>query len=221
MGDGHDRGCQGVRWFVRTLARAPPREAPTSTGARVLRERAPESNDSRLHRRRQPRQALDVLPRRGQRRRLTAPAAGTDQAPRVPLKVRLLPHGAARTISKTVDQPDEIVDALAKFDQAVPNLRGIRNPLTHPSDDSRLDGGFGSTPWSDSCQTERSSTSSTRATSTTAPRWSSAERWRRTYRSRRVATTDKSVSFYTDHTLHWRRFSPTSSHNARYRALTA
>jgi hypothetical protein len=34
----------------------------------------------------------------------------------------------------------EIVDALAKFDQAVPNLHGIRNPLTHPSDDTRLDG---------------------------------------------------------------------------------
>ncbi|MDQ3676335.1 MAG: hypothetical protein M3401_05955 [Actinomycetota bacterium] len=46
----------------------------------------------------------------------------------------------ARTISKTFGQPDEIVDALAKFDQAVPNLRGIRNPLTHPSDNSRLDG---------------------------------------------------------------------------------
>ena len=34
----------------------------------------------------------------------------------------------------------DIVDALASFDQAVPNLRSIRNPLTHPSDDNRLEG---------------------------------------------------------------------------------
>lgn len=33
-----------------------------------------------------------------------------------------------------------MVDALALFDQAVPHLRSIRNPLTHPSDDNRLDG---------------------------------------------------------------------------------
>lgn len=45
----------------------------------------------------------------------------------------------ARTINEMFDQPDEIVDALATFDQAVPNLRRIRNPLTHPSDDNRLD----------------------------------------------------------------------------------
>ncbi len=45
-----------------------------------------------------------------------------------------------RTINKTFDHPAEIVDALATFDQAVPSLRSIRNPLTHPSDDNRLDG---------------------------------------------------------------------------------
>lgn len=38
----------------------------------------------------------------------------------------------ARTIHKTFDHPPEIVDAVAKFDQAVPNLRRIRNPLTPP-----------------------------------------------------------------------------------------
>lgn len=43
-------------------------------------------------------------------------------------------------INKTFDHPAEIVDALASFDQAVPHLRSIRNPLTHPSDDNRLDG---------------------------------------------------------------------------------
>lgn len=43
-------------------------------------------------------------------------------------------------INKTFDHPVEIVDALASFDQAVPHLRSIRNPLTHPSDDNRLDG---------------------------------------------------------------------------------
>ncbi len=46
----------------------------------------------------------------------------------------------ARTINEMFDQPDEIVDALATFDQTVPNLRTICNPLTHPSDDNRLDG---------------------------------------------------------------------------------
>jgi hypothetical protein len=46
----------------------------------------------------------------------------------------------AWTINETFDDPSEVVDALAAFDQAVPNLRKIRNPQTHPSDDERLDG---------------------------------------------------------------------------------
>ena len=33
----------------------------------------------------------------------------------------------------------DIVDALAAFEEAIPALREIRNPLTHPSDDKRLD----------------------------------------------------------------------------------
>lgn len=43
-------------------------------------------------------------------------------------------------INKTFDYPAEIVSALASFDQAIPRLRSVRNPLTHPSDDDRLDG---------------------------------------------------------------------------------
>lgn len=43
-------------------------------------------------------------------------------------------------INKTFDYPAEIVSALASFDQAIPRLRSIRNPLTHPSNDNRLDG---------------------------------------------------------------------------------
>ena len=45
-----------------------------------------------------------------------------------------------RAINDTFNHPAEIVDALASFNQAVPHLRSIRNPLTHPSDDNRLDG---------------------------------------------------------------------------------
>lgn len=45
----------------------------------------------------------------------------------------------ARTTIKVFGSPQEVVDALAEFDAAVPNLRMARNPLTHPSDDDRLD----------------------------------------------------------------------------------
>jgi hypothetical protein len=37
------------------------------------------------------------------------------------------------------DAPPEIVAALDVFDQAIPELRNVRNPLTHASDDARLD----------------------------------------------------------------------------------
>lgn len=40
---------------------------------------------------------------------------------------------------KVFGTPPEIADALSAFNRAIPNLRKIRNPLTHPSDDDRLD----------------------------------------------------------------------------------
>lgn len=46
---------------------------------------------------------------------------------------------AAREIIKDFDAPAEIVAALTEFEAAIPNLRAARNPLTHPSDDARLD----------------------------------------------------------------------------------
>jgi hypothetical protein len=46
---------------------------------------------------------------------------------------------AAREAIRVFDSPLELVRALAEFDLAVPNLRSARNPLTHPSDDARLD----------------------------------------------------------------------------------
>lgn len=46
---------------------------------------------------------------------------------------------AAREIIKVFDAPLEIVEALKAFDAAVPRLRAVRNPLTHASDDARLD----------------------------------------------------------------------------------
>ena len=45
----------------------------------------------------------------------------------------------AREINKAFDSPVDTVDALAAFEEASPALREIRNPLTHPSDDKRLD----------------------------------------------------------------------------------
>lgn len=51
--------------------------------------------------------------------------------------------GRARDMAVEMDKPFghpvEIKDALAAFDEAVPNLKRIRNPRTHPSDDARLD----------------------------------------------------------------------------------
>jgi len=46
---------------------------------------------------------------------------------------------AARAICKVFESPPEVVDALATFDGAIPHLRETRNPLTHVSDDDRLD----------------------------------------------------------------------------------
>lgn len=40
---------------------------------------------------------------------------------------------------KAFGKPQELVDARAAFDAVVPRLREIRNPLTHTSDDARLD----------------------------------------------------------------------------------
>jgi hypothetical protein len=46
---------------------------------------------------------------------------------------------AAREILKTFDKPQEIVDCLQAFNENIPNLRRIRNPLTHTDDTDRLD----------------------------------------------------------------------------------
>jgi hypothetical protein len=46
---------------------------------------------------------------------------------------------AAREIIKVFGAPPDVVGALDVFDAAVPHLRAARNPLTHASDDSRLD----------------------------------------------------------------------------------
>lgn len=44
-----------------------------------------------------------------------------------------------KSIIKVFGQPQELVDAQAKFDVGIPNLRVIRNPLTHPNDNDELD----------------------------------------------------------------------------------
>jgi hypothetical protein len=46
----------------------------------------------------------------------------------------------ARALNKVFGRPREVVEALAAFEAAIPALRRVRNPLTHPSDDKRLDG---------------------------------------------------------------------------------
>ncbi len=46
---------------------------------------------------------------------------------------------AAREISKVFDKPPAVVDALTAFDADIPYLRKARNPLTHASNDARLD----------------------------------------------------------------------------------
>jgi hypothetical protein len=45
----------------------------------------------------------------------------------------------AREMIKVFDSPSAVVDALERFDKAIPKLRQARNPLTHASDDARLD----------------------------------------------------------------------------------
>ncbi len=45
----------------------------------------------------------------------------------------------AREIIARFGDPPDLADALASFEAAIPALRRIRNPLTHPSDDARLD----------------------------------------------------------------------------------
>lgn len=45
----------------------------------------------------------------------------------------------AREVVRTFGDPPRVVEALAAFEAAIPALRKIRNPLTHPSDDKRLD----------------------------------------------------------------------------------
>jgi len=46
---------------------------------------------------------------------------------------------SAREMIKVFDSPPELVAALGAFELALPKLRQARNPLTHPSDDARLD----------------------------------------------------------------------------------
>lgn len=44
-----------------------------------------------------------------------------------------------KSIIKVFSRPHELVDAQADFDAGIPNLRLIRNPLTHPNDNDELD----------------------------------------------------------------------------------
>jgi hypothetical protein len=46
---------------------------------------------------------------------------------------------AAREMAKVFTNPKEVRESLDAFNAALPNLRAARNPLTHPSDDARLD----------------------------------------------------------------------------------
>lgn len=46
---------------------------------------------------------------------------------------------AAKATIAALDSPPEVVRALEAFDASVPGLRAARNPLTHASDDARLD----------------------------------------------------------------------------------
>ena len=45
----------------------------------------------------------------------------------------------AREVIKVFGSPAEVVDALDRFESSIPNLRAARNPLTHASNDARLD----------------------------------------------------------------------------------
>jgi hypothetical protein len=45
----------------------------------------------------------------------------------------------AREVIRVFDSPDDVIRALERFEEAVPNLRAVRNPLTHASNDGRLD----------------------------------------------------------------------------------
>jgi hypothetical protein len=49
------------------------------------------------------------------------------------------PQDTGRSIVKVFKQPRELLEAQASFDAAIPNLRVIRNLLTHPNDDDKLD----------------------------------------------------------------------------------
>jgi hypothetical protein len=46
---------------------------------------------------------------------------------------------AARAVIKVFESPDAVAQALKRFNLAIPNLRSARNPLTHASNDARLD----------------------------------------------------------------------------------
>lgn len=43
------------------------------------------------------------------------------------------------SVIKIFGQPQELIDALAAFDVAIPRLKEIRDPLTHPNDSEQLD----------------------------------------------------------------------------------
>lgn len=44
-----------------------------------------------------------------------------------------------KSIIKVFNQPEALVDARAAFEAGIPNLRVIRDPLTHPNDNDELD----------------------------------------------------------------------------------
>lgn len=48
-------------------------------------------------------------------------------------------QAVAQSIIKVFKLPPELLDAQAEFDRRIPRLKTIRDPLTHPNDDSKLD----------------------------------------------------------------------------------
>jgi len=44
-----------------------------------------------------------------------------------------------RSVIKVYDMPQELVDAQAVFNERIPKLKEIRDPLTHPNDNDELD----------------------------------------------------------------------------------
>jgi len=48
-------------------------------------------------------------------------------------------EAVGRSVIKVYDMPQELVDAQAVFNERIPKLKEIRDPLTHPNDNDELD----------------------------------------------------------------------------------